>query len=143
MNSRWGAIYFVLYRFLMMDVLTAIIESMFLDAYARQEESRSAEELETRVARAVAGRLRSTEETGGGALTAAVDDTSFALRARADLLEELSAIEDAADASRGTARKGGAVRRGATVQGVSPEELEVLDAALRSLEASLGASAQK
>ena len=80
---------------------------------------------------------------GGGALTAAVDDTSFALRARADLLEELSAIEDAADASRGTARKGGAVRRGATVQGVSPEELEVLDAALRSLEASLGASAQK
>ena len=114
---------------------------MFLDAYARQEESRGAEELEARVARAVAGRLRSAEDTAGGGGALAVDDTSFALRARADLLEELSAIEDAAVASRGAGR--GAERRGAAVQGVSSAELEVLDAALRSLEASLGATARK
>jgi hypothetical protein len=122
----------------MMDVLTAIIESLFLDAYARKEDAAGVAELQERMARAVAGRLGAG--AGGGAAGAdSASGAAFVLRARAELLEELSAIEDAADASR-KARSGGGKgdsSAAAAVYGVQPGDLDVLDAALRALEASM------
>ena len=136
MGSRWWAIYFVAYRFIMMDVLSAIIESLMLDAYERKETAAEAAALQGALAQDVAKRVLAGGGTENEALRA--HNAKFYLRARSELLEEISAVETAAAAAR---RGGGTVTQGESllIQGLSAEDLAFLESSLRTLESTLDA----
>lgn len=175
MASLWGGIYFVVYRFIMMDVLTAIIESLMLDMYEKKQAASDTAAMESRMARALAqrlgvaksqkggssGRLGSLARSGSGTNSDGADTEAtqqaeqFTLRARADLLEELTAVEDSVSKARASGLTpagrrssvsslgggGGAGGRGAAytaaVYGLSAQDLEVLEKTLRALESTL------
>lgn len=136
-GSRWYAFYFCAYRFLMMDVLSALIESLMMDAYERQEQAASRHALETQVAGVLAARLQKRNsmssssingassndlaltgsgatapaEGGSAASNAADIQTRYALRCRAELLEEITAVEDAVKESKKARQKQALMRR--------------------------------
>jgi hypothetical protein len=131
-GSRWGALYFIAYRVLLTDVVAAIIESLMLDTFERRAEAARAAVADGEVAADIAARMGGGGGGGGGG--APKRSAGFLLRARADLMEELEAVEEAAKAG---ADGAGGRARALDASGVSPADLELVAEGLRALEAEL------
>jgi hypothetical protein len=142
-GTKWAALFFVAYRFLMTDVLSAIIESLMLDAYERKQESSRAKEAESVLASGIAARMegaagaagRAGASSGGDDGAVVAPTRKFLLRARAEVLDEIEAIETGANSAWSAGAE--ALDVGIKAGGISAQDLELVKTSLKKLEEEL------
>lgn len=123
----------------MMDVLSAIIESLMLDAYERKQESTRAAEAESVLASDIAARMDGSAgggaSSGGDAVAVVAPTRKFLLRARAEVMDEIEAIESGANSAWNAGAE--SLDIGMKAGGISAQDLELVKTSLKKLEEEL------
>ena len=137
------AIYFSLYRFVMMDILVALITSIMLDSYTRQGQLATRAGFEEKLARSLLERSSAVTAAGGGG-TSPVPTNRVALWAHPELLSELADVEDRLKRRREQRLRPGpdapetpSWGNPLDLYGISRVHLEHLDTLLRQLESGM------